>query len=491
MPIRRVPDSRVLAANDAPIRKEGEIILYWMIAARRTRWNYGLQRAVEWARKLDRPLVVLEALRCDYRWASDRLHLFALQGMADNAARLQAAGVTYLPFIEAEKGGGKGLLQALAGRACVVVTDEAPIFFLPRMVAAAADKLMVRLETIDSNGLLPQGTTARDFTTAFSFRAFLQKMLPEHLEAGPLEDPLAGSPLRPLKTSLNDVLRRWPMASKALLEGRPAALARLPIDHAVPPSPIPGGPLAAERTLQTFLSDRLDRYPNRNHPDDEVASGLSPYLHWGHTSTHQIFHAIVQREAWTPARLGKKTSGSRAGWWGMSEAAEAFLDELVTWRELGFQTAHNLEGYDRYETLPAWAKRTLADHAADPRHHLYSLQQLEQARTGDPVWNTAQRQLLEEGRIHNYLRMVWGKRVLEWTRSPEEACAFLFALNDRWALDGRDPNSASGILWVFGRYDRAWGPERPVYGKVRYMSSGNALKKLRMKRYLARWGEAS
>lgn len=490
MRIRRVPDSRVLAANDAPIRKDGELVVYWMIAARRTRWNYGLQRAVEWARKLDRPLVVLEALRCDYRWASDRLHLFALQGMADNAARCRAAGVTYLPYVEDQKGAGKGLLQALAGRACVVVTDEAPIFFLPRMVKAAADKLLVRVESIDSNGLLPLGTTSRDFTTAFSFRAFLQKTLPEHLEEGPLADPLSGPALRPLQTSLADLTRRWPLASRALLEGQSTALAKLPIDHAVAPSAIPGGAVAAERTLQTFLAERLDHYEDRNHPDADVASGLSPYLHWGHVSTHEIFHAIAQREAWTPQALGKKTGGSRAGWWGLSEAAEAFLDELVTWRELGFQTAHTLENHDRYETLPAWAKRTLADHASDPRPHLYSLQQLEQARTGDPVWNAAQRQLLEEGRIHNYLRMVWGKRVVEWTRTPEEACELLFALNDRWALDGRDPNSVSGIMWVFGRYDRAWGPERPVYGKVRYMSSENTLKKLRMKQYLARWGEA-
>jgi deoxyribodipyrimidine photo-lyase len=172
----------------------------------------------------------------------------------------------------------------------------------------------------------------------------------------------------------------------------------------------------------------------------------------------------------------------------MSVPAEAFLDQLVTWREVGLNMCTlRPDDYMRYESLPDWAQKTLADHQKDPRGALYTRAELEGARTGDRVWNAAQRELLREGRIHNYLRMLWGKRVLEWTRTPEEALEILIELNDKYALDGRDPNSYSGIFWTFGRYDRPWGPERPVYGSVRYMSSANTVKKLDLERYLERY----
>jgi deoxyribodipyrimidine photo-lyase len=146
--------------------------------------------------------------------------------------------------------------------------------------------------------------------------------------------------------------------------------------------------------------------------------------------------------------------------------------------------------YDRWDSLPDWALQTLDEHALDPRPHLYSLDQLQQATTHDPVWNAAQRQLLEEGRMHNYLRMLWGKKVLEWSRRPEDALQVLIELNNRFAVDGRDPNSYSGIFWVFGRYDRAWGPERKIFGKIRYMTSDNTVKKLDMQAYLRKWGSS-
>jgi deoxyribodipyrimidine photo-lyase len=171
----------------------------------------------------------------------------------------------------------------------------------------------------------------------------------------------------------------------------------------------------------------------------------------------------------------------------MSPAAEKFLDEAVTWREVGYNMAFLSPDSDRYESLPDWALRTLAAHEADPRPHLYSLEDFEAARTHDEIWNAAQTQLVEEGRIHNYLRMLWGKKVLHWSRTPREALAVLIQLNNRYALDGRDPNSYTGIFWCLGRYDRPWAPERPVFGTVRYMSSESARRKLRLDRYLSRY----
>ncbi len=250
-----------------------------------------------------------------------------------------------------------------------------------------------------------------------------------------------------------------------------------------------GGAVAGRGRLDRFLADRLARYPEaRNQPDEDGGSGLSPYLHFGHLSAHEALAAVVAREGWSPERLGEKTAGRRAGWWGMSEGAEAFLDQLVTWRELGFNFAARRSDAESYEALPPWALATLAKHAADPRPHLYTLEELERAQTNDPLWNACQTQLVREGAMHNYLRMLWGKKVLEWSPSPAAALAALLELNNRWALDGRDPNSTSGIFWCLGRYDRPWGPERPVFGTVRYMSSANTARKLRVKRYLARYG---
>ncbi|WP_373047796.1 deoxyribodipyrimidine photolyase [Vulgatibacter sp.] len=486
-----VPAIRIRSCNDAPIRPGGDYVLHWMVAFRRTGWNFALQRSVEHAKALGKPLVVLEALRVGYRWASDRLHRFLLQGFGENRDALAKKPVLYHPYVEPVHGHGKGLLEALAARACVVVTDDYPAFFLPHMLDAAAGRLGVRLEAVDANGLWPMRATQRVFTTAASFRLHLQRNLRPHLEQLPKADPLRGVALPTLRALPRSITARWPAADHALLRGDVGAVAKLPLDHTVPPVELHGGSSAAVQRWRRFLRDRLGSYvDHRNDPDEDAASGLSPWLHFGRISVHQIFSELAAREGWSAERLPKSGGGKRAGWWRMSPGAEAFLDELVTWRELGFnRCALRTADYDRYETLPPWALRTLEDHASDERPQLYTHAALEEARTADPIWNAAQRQLLEEGRIHNYLRMLWGKKVLEWSPTPQAALATLVELNNKYALDGRDPNSWSGILWCFGRYDRAWGPERPIFGKVRYMSSASTARKVHLKRYLERFGD--
>ncbi len=482
-----VPALRLRIANDRPVRPAGEFVLYWMIASRRRRANFALQRAVELADELDKPVLVLEALRCGHRWASDRLHTFVLQGMADNAADFAAAGVRHHAYVEPEPGAGRGLLAALAERAAAIVTDDFPCFFLPRMVAAAAAQAPVRLEAVDGNGLLPMRAAPKVFGRAFDLRRFLQQELPLHLGDFPHGDPLAKWD-RPPAELPRGVAKRWPAAGEDLLAADPAALARLPIDHTVGPGAARGGAKAAGKALRTFLADKLPRYGDeRSDPDADCASGLSPWLHFGHLSAHQVFAGLAAQEGWTKDRIAKTRSGQR-GWFGMSAAAEAFLDELVTWRELGFNYCAFRQDHEDYASLPEWAKATLAAHATDPREHVYSLEDLAASRTHDPVWNAAQNELRQSGAMQNYLRMLWGKKVLEWSRSPEQAFATLIELNNRYALDGRNPNSYTGISWVFGRYDRPWAPERDVYGVIRYMSSANTVKKLRMKAYLAKWG---
>ncbi len=486
--LHSVPQIRIQKSNDAPVNPEGDFVLYWMIAFRRVNWNFSLQRAVEWSKELNKPLIVLEALRCGYQWASDRLHHFILDGMADNARSLKKSNVLYYPYVEEVKGEGKGLIEALAEKSCVVITDDFPAFFLPRMIAAVSRRLPVLLEQVDSNGLLPMRAADKVYTTAFAFRRFLQKKLPGYFTERPKANPLSRVKLPGLGALPKGIEKRWPMASLHLLKGSPEVLADLPIDHDVQVVEERGGPKQAKLVLKKFLENRLSLYPeDRNHPDEEGTSGLSPYLHFGHISVHEVFDRVLKKEEWSSKMISSKTTGSRSGWWGMSEAAEAFLDELVTWRELGFNMCWQREDYDQLKSLPEWATKTLKRHEKDKRPYLYTLEELQKAKTHDPLWNAAQIQLIQEGRIHNYLRMLWGKKILHWTKTPREALKVMIELNNKYALDGRDPNSYSGIFWVLGRYDRAWGPERRVFGKVRYMSSKNTARKLRVKSYLNKY----
>lgn len=485
--VANVPQLRVSTLDDRPVRERGDFVVYWMVANRRRRHNFALQRAAELASKLQKPLVVLEALRCDHRWASARFHAFVLAGMRDHAREFADGKALYWPYVEPSPGAGKGLLAALGERSCAVVTDEYPCFFVPRMQRAAATDIRSRLEVVDASGLLPLRVGQQAPTRAYLFRRLLQKALPVHLQDRPLPDPLLGLKAK-LPSSLPEpVAKRWPRASEALLAADPQELARLPIDHEVKPvTAIPGGPLAGRELLLGFLESRLARYSEeRNHPDADASSGLSPYLHFGHLGTHEILHELAEHESWTPAKVAGQVTGKALGWWGMSPNAEAFLDQVVTWRELGFHECHfHPDTYDQLESLPAWAQRTLAEHASDPREHVYTLGQLEAGKTHDVLWNAAQSQLVREGRIQNYLRMLWGKKVLEWSKTPKAALAALVELNNKYALDGRDPNSYTGILWCLGKFDRPWAPQRPVYGMVRYMSSDNTKRKLDLEHYL-------
>ncbi|TAJ03266.1 MAG: deoxyribodipyrimidine photolyase [Planctomycetota bacterium] len=478
---------RLRSLNDRPRRGAARYVLYWMSAARRTRHNFGLQRAVELANELERPLLVFEALRAGYRWASARHHAFAIDGMRDNAARCAAAGVAYSAWIEPRAGAGKGLFAALAADACAVVADDWPCFFLPRALAAAARQSPVAFEAVDSCGLLPLRAAPGAFARAYDLRRYLQRELAPHLARAPLAEPLDQLRARGQAELAPAVLRRFELRGARELADARGAPAVEGLDLGVAAVARPGGPSEGARVLAAFLARNLDRYhEERSHVDAPAASGLSPYLHYGHVGAHEVFAALAARESWSPAALGASTAGKKEGWWGMSAGAESFLDELVTWRELGFNAFVHHPDSDRYESLPAWALATLERHARDRRPHVYTHAELERASTHDELWNCAQRELVRSGGMHNYLRMLWGKKVLEWSRHPREAFATLVELNNKYALDGRDPNSYSGIAWCFGRYDRPWAPERPIFGVIRYMSSANTARKFRVRDYMAR-----
>ena len=409
--MHQIPPLRVSAANEKPVNPDGDYVLYWMTAFRRTEWNFALQRAVEWAEELRKPLVVLEALRSGYPWASDRLHWFVIQGMADNARRLKHAPVCYYPYLEKSPGDGQGLLAGLAGPAAVVIGDDFPCFFLPRMIAATAERIDVKLELVDANGLLPMRAADKVFTRAYDFRRFLQKALRPHLLEFPAEDPFFERRLPRPAPLPEEITRRWPAAEVERLAEEPAGLADFPIDHDVSPAGIRGGAAAGGRRSAGFVADQLARYASdRSRVENSAASGLSPYLHFGHLSAHQIAAEVFAAADWSPDLLAERATGSSSGWWGAGEAVESFLDELITWRELGFNFCWQRDDYDQFDSLPQWAQDTLHQHARGPRPHTYTLAQFEAAATHNELWNAAQRQLLREGRIHNYLRMVWERR---------------------------------------------------------------------------------
>jgi deoxyribodipyrimidine photo-lyase len=482
------PASRVRSANDKPINPDGRFVLYWMIAARRPHWNFALDRAVAWAGELRAPLVVLEPLRVDYPFASDRLHRFVIDGMADNRQAFSGSQILYYPYVEPNRGAGKGLLARLARDASIIVTDDYPCFFLPNAVAAAAERVSVRLEAVDGNGLVPLSSAPRAYPAAVHYRRFMQDVLRRELASAPSSKPLAaqGGVAKPLESMPADVTERWPAASEALLSGDISALSQLPIDHEVPAVSMRGGWTVAERTLGDFVRHRLAEYHgSHNHPDDRGTSRLSPYLHFGHVAAYQVFDAVMRHERWNIGKLGPRATGAREGWWGVGQGAEDYLDQLVVWRELAFNTcAKRPDDYDRYESLPDWARQTLDEHARDARQFTYDRDDFERARTHDRVWNAAQNEMIRDGWMHNYMRMLWGKKILEWSASPREALHTMIALMNRWALDGRDPNSYAGYMWTLGKYDRPW-LERPVYVTVRSMSSDSTMKKRRVRAYLA------
>lgn len=480
-----IPAIRISDANDVPIRADGDYVLYWMIANRRLSWNFALDYAIDQAKSLGKPLLIFEPLRVRYRWASDRLHRFIIEGMREHREKLSGHRIGYYPYVEPTAGAGTPLLATLARKACVVITDEYPCFFLPHMIDAVKADLPARLQLVDGHTVVPLRKADRTFTVAHSYRRWMQKQILDEIMDMPKAEPLKGLKIPPFPGIDNKILRRWPIADLDTLLA-PGGLAPIAIDHDVRPSEdYVGGGSQATRRLEQFVSHSLSAYgDDRNHPDKRATSGLSPYLHFGHISPHQILSAVFAHESWTPDQASPP-NGKNNGFWNTSEPAEAFLDQLLTWREIGFNMSfRNPKDYDQYDTLPDWALKTLKQHAKDARPAIYSLEQFERAQTHDEVWNAAQRELVTTGVMHNYLRMLWGKMILHWTRTPQDALEILIELNNKYALDGRDPNSYSGIFWTLGRYDRAWGPTRPVFGNVRYMTSDSTRKKLKLKQYL-------
>ncbi len=438
---------------------DGEYVVYWAQSARRLRSNLGLDFAISRANSEGLPVVVYESLRPDYPAANDRIHAFVLEGVAANHHDALKRGLRYLFYLPRTRDEARGALKRVAERARLVVTDEFPTGFLREQTRSFAASSPCPVFTVDGNGILPMRVFGKEQYAAKqlrdrAFRLF-EEQWGETPELTPKYGPFAGELDLPNYNGDN------PRANAASCS----------IDHSVALVPALGGRDEALKALDRFVRRRLEGYAEHRNREASRTSELSPYLHFGYLSAHEVARRALFAKA--PA-----------------EDIEAFLEQLVIRRELSFNLCFYREDHAALTCLPQWAKKTLQEHADDRRHPIYSREELERAGTGDEVWNLAQRGLLELGTIHNYLRMLWGKKIIEWMRTPEEAHAFMLAMHDKYAIDGRDPNTHAGILWCFGKHDRPWF-ERQIFGTVRYMASASTGNKVDLEAYARKIAQAT
>jgi len=411
-----------------------------------------------------------------------------MQGMKEHLEFAQQEKINYISFVEEETGQYQTLLKGLSRNASMIVTDEYPVFIMRKRNENLPGELGIPYITVDSNGLIPLGLTDKDPYSAYFFRKIMQKNFIEVFTNPPEKDPLENLHNQTAVKIKEEYFRDLPDAERSLndIEG---TIEKLSIKKDVIPVEWHGGRAAALGMLGQFVKNGLLEYDEkRNDPDENKTSQLSPWLHFGKISEYEIVKTVLdyQPDGWD---LDKITfnKGSTGGFFNGNPNIDSFLDEVITWREVGFHFAHHRPDYDQLESLPDWALKTMDQHRDDKREWIYSYEELEQSNTHDDIWNAAQTQLREEGIIHNYLRMLWGKKVIEWTPDYETALQYLIDLNNTYAIDGRDPNSYSGIFWCFGRFDRAW-QERPVFGKLRYMTSKSTRKKVKLKNYVEKYG---
>ena len=418
-------------------------VLYWMRVAVRDHENPALDAAIAAANALDAAVLVYHAVSERYPFASDRHHTFILEGARDVARGLRQRGIAYV--LHVERPGGRGpVLRVLAEEAALVVTEDAPVPPLSswtRRLAAHLATKGVPLWTVDASCVVPLPLVTKRYDRAFAFRQDCHRIALASL-AGPWHD------VKPSSPAFLPTLPFEPVAAEELDDSQIARLvAECAIDHGVGPvRELRGGSVAGYARWEAFRAAGLAEYAaRRNDAAIDGTSRLSPWLHYGHVSPLRI------------AREASRTPGA---------GADKFLDELLVWRELAWHFAAHTPELHSLDALPEWARTTLDAHAGDARD-VVSLERLERGLTGDTLWDLAQRSLVAHGELHNNVRMTWGKALIRWAATPEDARRLLVSLNHRYALDGRDPSSYGGLYWCLGLFDRPFAPEQPVLGTIR------------------------
>lgn len=452
---------RSILLNEKRLQPDGDYILYWMQTTQRLEDNWALRLAVTEADRIGKPLLIHHGLDPHYPYASARFHTFMMQGAQEMARRADALGLTYRFALRRRRRDDNRVVDRLANRAAVVITDLFPTAGVAERSAKLAARVNCRVIAVDSVGVIPSASFHKEEYAARTIRPKIAKLLEHALEG--VEDR---APRRSLSdATLASLGVEWLDVSNCDI---PREVGACEIDHDVAAVAARGGLAAARERLASFANDGLHDYAERrrNPSDDGGSSRLSPYLHNGMISPLEIVAAV--REA-----AGK-------------EQSDAFLNEMLTWRELALNFCLRNPQYASLDALPDWVHRSMAAHAGDEREVTYTLEELEGARTYDDIWNAGQRELVETGHMHNVVRMLWGKSVITWAPDYERALSWLLHLNNKYGLDGRDPNSFAGIQWCFGKFDRPFAT-RPVWGTIRPMSLTRARVKYDVDRYLERW----
>ncbi len=441
-----IQSERIRPLNGKPAR-EGKYVLYWMQQAQRSEWNHALEYAADRANERGLPLVAFFCLTEDFPDANLRHYSFMLKGLAVTAERLEKRGIRFV----LRKGRPEQAVAEAALDAALAVVDRGYLRIQRTWRESVAKRLDCGLIEVETDVVVP-------VETAMDHEAYSAAVLRPKIRAK-LDAFLRPVRKRRLKKDSLGFRMRSEDAS------RPDALLKaVSLDRSVEPvSWLEPGEQAAEKTLKRFLARKLEGFGKlRNDPSLDFPSDLSPYLHFGQISPVAVAMAV-------------KETGSAS--------AEVYLEELIVRRELSMNMVRFNGRYDAFENLPSWARETLGLHARDRRPFRYTPEALASADTHDPYWNAAQTEMVCRGKMHGYMRMYWGKKLLEWTADPEEAYSLLLRSNNRYFLDGRDPNGYAGAAWIFGKHDRPWG-ERPVFGKVRYMNDKGLERKFDMQGYV-------
>ena len=446
-------DDRYQSLNDKPVNCDGDYVLYWMQSSQRSSWNPALEHGIRCANELGRPLVVGFGLDSEYPDANARHFAFMLEGLAETAENLYARGIAFVTRLgKPEKG-----IADLSSAAAMVVCDRGYLRHHRASRSAVASKAGCSVVQVEGDVVVPVETASDQREWA---ARTIRKKINGHRDGfiHRLSDAeLAVPSLR--KAPPGDVdVRHWRKALRGLdIDRRVAPVGRFK----------PGTKAARENLTQFLRRDLPGWAENRNDPSSPCASELSPYLHFGQISPVEIAY-----------KVHRSTGASE-------EDKEAFLEQLIVRRELACNFVYFTRDYDRFAALPDWARKTLIDHKEDARPVSYTRRQLEAAETDDVYWNAAMQELRKTGYMHNYMRMYWGKKIIEWSNTPEYAYATALYLNNRYFLDGRDPNSYASVGWLFGLHDQAWS-ERAIFGKVRFMNARGLQSKFDIDAYVAR-----
>lgn len=446
-----VESTRISELNSAP-QRDGGYVLYWMQQSQRAHFNPALETAVAAANRLQLPVLVGFGLTDSYPGANARHYAFMLEGLAETARDLHARGIGFVVC----QGAPDEVAIRLSSRAALLVCDRGYLRPQKEWRANVAKHSKCRALQVEGDVIVPVDLASNKAEAAArTLRPKLMRWRDEFLK-----------PLRAGRPQVSAARLR--ASSDIDLSDISVLLKRLKLDRSASPiSTFRGGHSEARRRLKAFIRRDLDSYAEgRVSLGEPHVSTLSPYLHFGQISPVEI--ALAVRDAN-----------------GTAEGRARYLEELIVRRELAMNFVNFVADYDRYTSIPEWARRTLSAHRRDRREYLYDYSELAQAETHDPYWNAAMREMLATGYTHNHMRMYWGKKVLEWSPSPEEGYAVLLGLNDTYFLDGRDVNSYANVGWIFGLHDRPW-PERPVFGKVRYMNAAGLRRKTDIEAYLER-----